>query len=911
MNYLRACIARFRGLFIKRRLDREFAEELESHLQMHIEDNLQAGMTTEEARRHAILELGGIDQTVQNHRDRRSFPWIESVFQDIRFGLRMLRKNPGFTTVAVFTLAVSIGANTALFSLTDQVLVRDLPVRNPNRLVILHAPGYRPGHVSSDGDNTASFSYPMYKDLRDHAPGFSGLLARYGLPLNVAVNGQTVRAVGELVSGNYFEVLGVKPALGRVLSPADETSPGANPVAVLSYSFWEGHFGSDPLIVNKPLSLNGNSLTVVGVAAPGFNGVQIGRATDVFVPVTMKMMMTPGWDGLAASDDNWLDIVGQLKQGFTARAAEAAIAPTFHAIEESELDLLRIEPGSKQERQYLATQIRLTSGAHGRQIMQSTAASPLLSLQAMVGMILLIACANLAGLLVARGEARQREMSVRLALGATRLRLARQLLIESSLLALAGGVAGALMAMPVLAALTKSLQAGFGITGLDTRLDGRLLIFAAASSLLTVALFGLAPALNAIRPALHLSLRSQAANVSSRRFEMQFRRLLMISQVALSSILLVTAGYFARSLANLTRQHLGVQIDHVVQFSIAPFLNQYTPRTTVALLDELRQSVGGLPGVRGVGVATEPLFQDADWSTNVTIEGYVSDPNENTYVLRNAVGPGYFSALGIPLLAGREFRDDDTAGSSKVVIINQEMAQEYFAGRNPIGMHILWGHHSGTHPDIEIVGVVQNSKHDDLRDRGHPFVYEPYAQTASVEPATFYVRTTQAPTALANTLRALVQGFDSNLPVFDERTLQQQADLSVFPDRLMTICSVCLGSVAALLAATGLYGVLTYIVAQKTPEIGIRMALGASRRDVVLLVLGDMIRILGIGLSIGLFTAVGFGRLIQSRLYGVSANDPLVFLAVGVLIISAAFLAAWLPVRRALHVDPMVALRYE
>jgi predicted permease len=911
MSALRAWFWRVGGLFGKERRDRELADEMESHLQMHIEDNLRVGMSPEEARRQALLKLGGIEQTKERYRERRGLPWLETLLQDVRFGLRMLRKNPGFTTVAIITLALGIGANTAIFSLTDQVLLRALPVRNPDQLAILRVPGHKPGHVSSDGDDAASFSYPMYKDLRDRAPAFSGLLARCGLSLNAATNGETDRVVGELVSGNYFEVLGVKPALGRALSRGDETAPGANPVAVLSYGYWTRHFGSDAGIVNKPLTLNGASLTVVGVAQAGFSGVQIGRSTDVFIPVTMKALLTPGWDGLAAPDDAWLDIIGRLKVGFTPRTAEAANAPTFHAIEESELPFLKMQPGSRQEQEYLARRIELTTGAHGRPIIQSTAATPLLALQAMVGLILLIVCANLAGLLVARGEARQREMAVRLALGAAHLRLVRQLLTESLLLALAGGTAGALFAIWALEALAGSLQKGFGVMGLETRLDGQVYAFTVGTSFLTVILFGLGPALRATRTNLQATLKSRGTSVSSGEFGVRLRKGLMISQVALSVILLVSAGYFARSLANLERQDLGVRIDHVVQFSIAPFLNRYTPRETISLFDQLRQAIAALPGVRGVGVATIPLFQEADWNSNVTVQGYAAQPDADAYAFRNAVGPGYFSAMGIPLLAGREFRDSDTATSPKVVVINQEMAHRYFAGRNPIGMHILWGHHSSLQPDIEIVGVVQNSKHDDLRDKTHPFAYEPYAQSASVEPATFYVRTNQAPLALAETLRRMVQAFDSNLPVFAERTLQEQADLSIYPDRLLTFFSLCFGSLATLLAATGLYGVLDYMVAQRTREIGVRTALGATRQDIASLILRDVLWISAIGLGIGLVAAFAFGILIQSRLYGVKASDPLIFFAAALLVAGVASLATLLPLRRGMRVDPMVALRYE
>ncbi len=836
---------------------------------------------------------------------------MSSLWADVRYAVRMLAKNQGFTVIAVLTLALGIGANTAIFSLTDQVLLRALPVQNPQQLVIVRAPGWKTGSTSSDGDDAASFSYPEYKDLRERASAFEGLLARFGLTLNVAANGHTDRAPGDLVSGNYFEVLGVKPALGRLFSPSDETAQAGNPVAVLSYGYWTRQFGADPAILNKPLTVNGTALTVVGVAQKGFSGVQIGRVTDLFVPMTMKALMTPGWNGLDDHADAWLNIIGRLKSGFTAASAQVATAPAFHAIEESELPLLKLSPGSRRANQFLARHIALDTGAHGRPILQANAEMPLLAILTMVGLILLIACANLASLLVARGEARQREMAVRLALGAGRWRLVRQLLTESFLLALAGGLAGVLVASWTVGVLVGSLRQGIGVTGLATHLDSRILLFALGVSIVTGILFGLGPALRATRSSLQATLKDQGASVSGGTSNVQLRKWLMISQMALTAMLLASAGYFARSLMNLEHQNLGVNVDHVVQFSISPSLNRYTTPQTAALLDRMRQSIAGLPGVRGVGVATIPVFQGDDASGNVTIQGYAVRHDEDTDVFRNDVGPGYFSAMGIPLLAGREFRESDTATSPKVVIINEKMAQKYFAGRNPIGMHILWGHHSGVQPNIEIVGVVQNSKHDNLRDTIHPFAYQPYTQDQNLTNATFYVRTSLNPLAMAATIRNVVQGFDSNLPVYDVETLAEQADQSVYADRLLTFFSLCLGLVAALLAAIGLYGVLAYMVARRTREIGIRMAVGAEPKDVAWLVLREVMRMAGIGLVIGLVVAFALGRLVESLLYGVKASDPLVFVAATVLLAAVAFVAGWLPARKAANVDPIVALRYE
>jgi predicted permease len=837
---------------------------------------------------------------------------MHNLVQDIRYGIRMLGKNPGFTLIAVLTLALGIGANTAIFSLTDQVLLRALPVRNPERLVVLRGVGWKTGHVSSDLDDTMSFSYPEYKDLRDQAPGVSGLLARYGCSLNVAAHRDTERADGELVSGNYFDVLGVQPALGRVFSPADDTAPGGNPVAVLSYAYWTHRFGNNPEILNQPLTVNGTTLTVVGIAQEGFGGVQIGLPTDMFIPMSMKAQMTPGWDGLDARNDAWLNIIGRLKPGFTIESAQAAIAPVFHAIEEAEMPILKISPGSKRATKFLDRHIVLDAGVHGRPVLQSGAEKPLLVLLTMVGLILLIACANLASLLVARGEARQREMAVRLALGAGRWRLVRQLLTESFLLALAGGIAGVVFAQWTLGSLVGSLRQGVGAQGLEAQLDSRVLLFALAVSILTGVLFGIGPALRATRTSLQTTLKDQGASVSEGKANVQLRKWLMTSQVALTAMLLASAGYFVRSLMNLEHQNLGVKIDHVVQFSISPSLNRYTTQQTVSLFDRLRQGIDSLPGVHGVGVAKEALFDNDDWGSNLTVEGYTPGPDEDMQVFRNSVGPGYFSAMGIPLLAGREFRDGDTATSAKVVVINELMAQKYFHGRNPVGMHMVWGQHTPPAPlDIEIIGVVQNSKHLDLRDQGHPFVYQPYSQDPDLGGGTFYVRTGQDPLALIGSIRQLVQGLDSNLPTHDVRTLAAQAEQSVYSDRLLTFFSLSLGLLAALLAAIGLYGVLAYMVARRTREIGIRMAVGAEPGDVSWLVLREVMAMSGIGLGIGLVIAFGLGLLIESQLYGVKASDPLVFASATVLLAVVTLLAGWLPARKAAAVDPMVALRYE
>jgi predicted permease len=832
-----------------------------------------------------------------------------ALLQDARYAFRMLAKSPGFTLVAILTLALGIGANAAIFSVTDQVLLRLLPVQKPEELVVLRSPGPNPGRNWSDGDVGAAFSYPMYKDLRDHNPVFSGLLARFAIQASVSGQGQTELAKGELVSGNYFEVLGVRPALGRVLTSQDETAAGANPETVLSYGYWERHFGRDPGILNKQLVVNGVSMTVVGVVAPGFFGVQVGQTPDIFIPITMKAQMTPNWDGLADRKDHWLAMLGRLKPGMSLPKAEAGIAPEYSAVLQSEASDLKSSPERK--KQFLDKKILLDTGSHGRPILQHDAGKPLIILMSMVGLVLLIACANLASLLVARGEARQREIAVRMAIGAGRWRLIRQLLTESLLISLAGGAAGLLVGSWTLGALVGSIPESIGAQGLQAKFDYRVLLFALGISILTGLLFGLIPALRSTGADLQSTLREQGANVFGGKSNVRLRKALLVSQVALTVVLLAAAGFFAQSLINLKGQNLGVKTDHVIQFAVAPELNRYTPEQTVALADRLRENIGGLPGVRSVSVAEMSLLSNSDSFANITAEGYTVSEDTNTDVQQNWIGPNFFATLGIPLLSGREFDNRDTSTAPKVAIVSEKMAQTYFRGQNPIGRHFAFGSGNDVHPDIEIVGVAKDSKNTDLRQEIRPLVYVPYTQDSHFGNITFYVRTNLEPVALAATLRKTVQSADANLPVFDMKTLDQQVDEIAFSERLLTFFSLCLGLLAALLAAIGLYGVMAYMVAQRTREIGIRMALGASQKNVAWLVLREIVRISIAGLGIGLVAAFAIGKLIESQLFGVKASNPLVFLTSAVLLSAVALLAGWLPARKAASVDPMVALRYE
>jgi predicted permease len=835
---------------------------------------------------------------------------MQTLMRDLRYGARILLKNPGFTLIAVLTLALGIGANTAIFSLTDQILLRLLPVERPKELVVLRSPGPKTGRVSSDSDSTASFSYPKYKDLRDRNNAFSGLLARYPVSLSIAGSGQTERAHGELVSGNYFEVLGVRPALGRVFNQEDDRVPGAHPVVVLSHGYWTRRFGADPGILNKTLTVNGALMTVVGVARAGFYGVQVGQRPDVFIPMMMKAQITPNWDGLNDHKDHWLAIMGRLKPGLSPAQAEELLRPAYRSILEEELPLMTGWNAEKRQ-QFLDRRILLDDGAKGRQILQRDSKEGLIILTGMVGLVLLIACANVANLMLARGAARQREIAVRMALGAGRWRLMRQFLVESLLLSVFGGVAGLMVAAWTISGLVAAIPTSFGALGLSADLNPRLLVFNLALSLLTGLLFGVVPAVRATRLNLESTLREQGSSISGGLSHVRFRKALVVSQIVLTTVLLVGAGLFARSLNNLKRLDMGLRADHVIAFSIAPELNGYSPQRTIALFDELRQGLAALPGVQSVSAAEIPILADSDAGSNVTVEGYQAQEGEDMHVFRNQVGASYFSTMGIPLLSGREFADSDAASSPKVAIINETMARRFFANRNPVGSRFAFGAGDRVRPNIEIVGVVKESKHGTVRDDARPFVYIPYAQRTNLGRITFYLRAEQDLASLAPLLRREVNRRDGNLPIFSLKTLQQQADESMFADRFLTFLSVCFGLLAAMLAAIGLYGVMAYSVTRRIREIGIRMALGATQVSVAWLILREVMLLALAGLLVGIPLAFALGRATESLLFEVKASDPLVFIAVILLLGCVALLGGYLPARRAAKVDPMVALRCE
>ena len=836
---------------------------------------------------------------------------MNTFWQDIRYGWRMLGKSPGFTAVAVLTLALGIGANTGIFSVMRQVLLQRLPVPHPEQLVLLYAPGVRSGHIESDEvDGSESFSYPMYKDLRDQNAVFSGLAAKADFHVSVAFRGQTERARAEIVSGNYFETLGVHPAMGRLLLPADSAAEGSNAVVVLGHGYWKKHFGGDPNVLNQGLLVNSQLMTVVGVVQPGFDGIQLGRIPDLYIPVTMKPIITPTLNGLSDHRDYWIKVFGRLKPGISAAQAAAALQPTYRALLENELPL-NTRLTEQEKKQFVTKQIVLRDGARGRPILENETGRQLKTLMGMVALVLLITCANVAGLLTARGASRQKEISVRLSVGASRWRLIRQLVIESCLLSCIGALLGLFLASWLSRAMVHFASANEIATGLSESLNLPVLLFTAALALFSGLFFGVAPAINSTRVALASTLKEHTAALSSGLRHARLRKGLVISQVALTLLLVSGSWGFVRSLYNLKHVDLGFPADHILQFSIAPQLNGYDKVRSLGLFNLLEERLRGLPGVVSLSAAEIPLISGDDRGSDVTVEAAPADiSDDDRHVLWNSVGAGHFSNFRIPLLSGREFTYQDTAESPKVVVINETMAKMFCPQGQPLGKRMKIG--SGPEPwDMQIVGVVQDSHHTDVKEKPKPFFYVPYTQDKAINSLTYYVRASSDPVTLANSVRQVVNELDSSLPVYDVRSFDAQIDQQIAGDKLVALLALAFGALAALLAAMGIYGLLAFVVTQRTREIGVRMALGAEPRRVGWMVMNEVARLAGIGILVGLPLAYALSRLINSMLFGVQAFGlASIGIALGALALVCIF-ATYAPSRRAMRIDPMVALRYE
>ena len=925
----------------------EMVDEMAQHLEAVYEDALNDGAAEQEAYARAaghIKDWHLLECELIRSKRPVAHTWInkrlsaetriESRFgtggigmgsfgQDLRYGARMLLKNKAFTVVAILSLALGIGANTALFSLVDAVLLKMLPVKKPNELVLFNwLCGPRGmqrginGRVMTDeatGLRTStSFSYLTFDRFRDNNESLSDVFAFSGLSeLNVGVDGQAEIAFGQLVSGGYYSGLGVRAVKGRPISNEDDAA-GAPPVTVISHRYWQRRFAEDPEIVGKTITINNAPFTIIGVSPHGFHGtLQVGESADLSIPFAMQPQLSSEESEVTKPWVWWVRIMGRLKPGVTRAQAAASFERTFQQSAEEgwKAVLARFppRPGQNPAPRDVPT-LRAESGGQGLNESRRSYSEPLTILVAIVGLVLLIACANVANLLLARGAARQKEIAIRLAMGASRWRLVRQLLTESVLLSVLGAAAGLLFAYWGKGILLNLRPWGTEELAVDLTLDLRVLGFTFAVSLVTGVLFGLAPALRATRVDLTPALKENARSLlgASRSYLVKS---LMVAQVAMSLVLLVGAGLFLRTLSNLQNVDVGFNRENLLLFNVEPSLNGYTQPQTAQLYRRLTERLEAIPGVRSATVSLIPLLSGRGRTMTVSVQGHSSQQGDDDDTKVNQVGESFFQTMEMPLLIGRNLTAQDNERAPKVAVINQMMARKYFGDENPVGRRIGFDGPESS-GKIEIVGVVPDAKYTGMRDKTEPTVYLPYAQNIPGW-ATFIVRTSANPTAMATTIRDVVREVDGNLPIFDVKTQSQQADESLIQERLFATLSGFFGLLALLLACIGLYGVMSYGVERRTNEIGIRMALGATAPRVTGMVMRETMLVTGIGVIFGLGAALATTRLISALLFGLKPNDPVtVSFAVG-LMIAVAAVAGYLPARRAARVDPLIALRYE
>jgi predicted permease len=834
---------------------------------------------------------------------------------DLKLAARTFTKTPFITAVAVLSLALGIGANTAIYSLFDQILLRSLPVRDPGQLVNLAAPGPKPGSQSCNqaGSCDDVFSYLMFRDLEKAELPLSGVAAHRLFGANLAFEGNTRNAEGLLVSGSYFPVLGVPPALGRVFGVSDDQNVGEHSVVVLSHQYWEDNLGADPGVLNRTLIVNGNPMTVVGVAARGFSGTTLGSAPDVFVPLSMRAAMEPWFEGQFENRRSyWAYVFARLRPGV---AIERALqeANTFYrgVVQEVEAPLQEGMSEATLTR-FRAKDLEMEPGYRGQSSMHQEARTPLLLLLSITGVVLLIACANIANLLLARGAGRNQEMAIRASLGARRGQLVGQLLTESLILAFMGGLAGLLVAQWTLK-LVGSLMPPDALGDVLLRLRPSMILFTGALAVGTGILFGLFPALHASRTDLVTTLKASSGQPSGARAAARFRSTLVTAQIALSMALLVAAGLFIRSLINVSRVDLGLDTSHTIVFGISPVLNGYEPEESQALFQRAEAELAALPGVTGVSSALVPILGGSSWGNDVAVEGFEGGPDVDQGSRYNEVGPHYFGTLGMPLLGGREFDESDVQGAPKVAVINEAFARKFnLDARSAVGKWMSRNRGAGADElDIQIVGVVQDAKYNDVKQEVPPLFFTPYKQNDGIGFINVYVRTSLEPEQILRAVPTVIKGLDPNLPVENLKTLDQQVRENVYVDRMISTLSSAFATLATLLAAVGLYGVLAYTVAQRTREIGLRMALGAGADRVRGMVLRQVTRMLVVGGILGILAALALGKAAGSLLFGLEGHDPWVVAAVTVVLAVVALGAGYIPALRASRVDPMQALRYE
>ncbi len=880
-------LRRLFALFRRNKLEHELNAELQFHLEQATEENMRRGMNAEDARLAAQRSFGGVEQVKEAYRDVSRFRWIEEIWQDVRFGVRMLRKRPGFTFIAILTLSLGIGANTAIFSLVNTALLRPLPIAQPERFIALSN--------AAAGRMFPTFSYPNYQNLRDRTEVFDGLLAYRFAPLSLSHDGVNERLWGYIVTGNYFDVLGLKPARGRLISLGDDRTRGGHPVTVISHQCWQQRFGGSAEIIGKEVIVNGRNFTIIGIAPPGFSGTEIIAAPEMWFPMMMQAQLESGNDWLDQRGVDNLFVQGSLKPGVSVAQAQAAMDAVAAQLE-------REFPNVNEGRRVLLTQPGFMNGGMRTPVLGFASV-----LMVVVGLVLLLACANLANLLLARATERRREMAVRLALGAKRFQLVRQLLVESVLLACAGGALGCLLAwwLTGLAAAYKppmDVPANFAF-----ELDRRVLLFAFVLSIVTGVVFGLLPALQATKTNLVSALKDEASFGTYR--SSWLKNSLIVFQVALSLVLLIGGGLMVRALQQAETIPLGFEPQNAIAVSFDLRLQGYEAAQGREAEKRLLERVRALPGVKAAGIADMIPVDLHFGSSLVFIEGQPLERTANTpRAMSNRVTPGYFGAMQTRLVQGREFTEQDNEQAVPVVIVNETFARRFWPNESPLHKRFRFGR--ATEPLVEIVGVAQDGKYAGLNEDPRSFVYRPLWQSR-LSSSSLIVRAETEPQILIAAVRRELQQLDPRLPIASTKTMTESLSFALLPARLAASVLGSFGLLALALAAIGLYGVMAYSVAQRTRELGIRIALGATVRDIHKLVVGQGLKLAMIGITLGLLISLAVMRLMKNLLFGVSATDPLTFVVIGGVLLAVAFLACYLPARRATRVDPLTALRHE